>query len=398
MIVAMICVAGAEAQTSYCFSEGALPDGFLRVTDRMDYSDSRGFGWMPDQQNVFGVELPEGNYTVSIQFSSPEAAAAATVKAESRRLVLQSGGPAESKVRRVSVNLRRPEIEGGGTVRLHDREKYPESGSWDERLTLEFFPGTEGLEGIQIEPSEDIVMVYIAGDSTVTDQVFEPYCGWGQMLPRFFAPDVVVANHAESGRALYSFRYEKRLDKILSVIRPGDYLFIQFGHNDQKNKKEGAGPFTTYKADLEDYISKVREQGGIPVLVTPMERLRWKDGKLNETLTEFAEAVKRVGEEQGVPVIDLHAMSLLFYAALGEDDSATAFAVNNGKLDRTHHSNYGAYELARCIVESIKVQVPELRKYLRSDAGSFNPSQPDDPDLLCIPASAGPVGKKPEGS
>lgn len=405
---ALASVVCAETQTQqlFYFGSGALPDGYARVPAGKQYTEGTGYGWMTNQSNVFAVDLPEGNYTVSVAYESPKAAAATTVKAEARRLVLQKQEHAEGKVRQFTVNLRRPEIAGGGSVHLNDREKYPESGEWDTRLTLEFLPGCEGVEGVVIKAAPEAVTVYIAGDSTVATQRREPWCGWGQMLPRFFGPAVAVANHAESGRALFSFRSEKRLEKILSTIKTGDYLLIQFGHNDQKDKRDGAGPFTTYKKDLEDYIAKVRGKGAKPVLVTPMERRRWSGGKPGETLAEYAAAVKLVGHEQHVPVIDLHAMSVKLYGAMGEAGSTHAFVFYPAKSfpgqekelkDNTHHNAYGAYELARCVVEGIKANVTELAKYLRPDAGSFDPSYPDAPASLNIPASHAVGTEKPEG-
>src|SRR5205085_9144543 len=163
---------------------------------------------------------------------------------------------------------------------------------------------------VGIRPGKDGITVFRAGDSTVTDQPNEPYAGWGQMLPRFFGRGVAVSNQAESGLALYSFQRQKRLDKILSMMKKGDYLFIQFGHNDQKDKSAGAGPFTSYKANLKKFVEAARSKGGIPVLVTPMERRRWEGNELKPTLGDYAEAVRQVGADEKVPVIDLNAMSM----------------------------------------------------------------------------------------
>lgn len=411
LILGAVMISPACAETvsagMYYFGQGSVPNGYTRVTPPQDYSPDTGCGWLPGQSNRFAVELPEGNYDVSVTFESSEAAAAATVKAEARRLMLKTLEPADGNQRRFTVNIRRPEIGAEAVVRLNSREQDPLSASWDDLLTLEFLPGMEGVSAVTIDPAPEAVTVYIAGDSTVMDQRYEPWAGWGQFLPSFFKPGVAVANHAESGRALYSFRWENRLDKILSTIRPGDYLFIQFGHNDQKNQKEGAGPFTTYKADLEDYTAKAREKGARPVLVSPMERRRWSEGKPGETLADFAAAVRMAGREQDVPVIDLHTMSLKFYAAMGEEGSKRAFVHYPANTfpgqysdlkDDTHHNVYGAYELARCVAEGIREQVPDLAKYLRAEAGSFDPSRPDDPDQLDIPASLFIDAEEPEGN
>jgi hypothetical protein len=117
-------------------------------------------------------------------------------------------------------------------VVLNERERG--SLTWDEKLTLEFNGPRPCLETLELERIESVPTVFLAGDSTVTDQPREPSASWGQMLPRWFRPDVAIANHAESGETLKSFISGLRLAKVLSQIRRGDYLFIQFGHNDEK--------------------------------------------------------------------------------------------------------------------------------------------------------------------
>src|SRR5262249_17653070 len=156
----------------------------------------------------------------------------------------------------------------------------------------------------------------------------------------------------------------KRLDKILSTMKRGDYLFIQFGHNDQKDKRPGAGAFTTYKSNLVHFISAARGHGGIPVLVVPMER---KAGGTKETLGDFPAAVRQVAREESVPLIDLNAMSKVLYAALGQD-------LDKAFQDGTHHNNYGSYELARCVVEGMRANKLPLAEFLRKDVVPFAPN------------------------
>ncbi len=176
----------------------------------------------------------------------------------------------------------------------------------------------------------------------------------------------------------------------------GDYLFIQFGHNDQKDKRPGAGPFTSYKANLKRFVAAARGKGGIPVLVTPMERRFDQDGKPTPTLAQYAEAVRQVGAEEKVPVVDLNAMSLKLYTALGAEKSTKAFVhypantypgQDKPLQDNTHHNAYGGYELARCVVEGIKANAPALATHLAPDAGRFDPANPDPPEKVDIPAS-----------
>ena len=174
-------------------------------------------------------------------------------------------------------------------------------------------------------------------------------------------------------------------------------LRFEFGSGQGRADNTLVTPQTTYKTNLKRFVTAARGKGGIPVLVTPMERRRFdKGGEQGATLADYAEAVRQVGTEESVPVIDLNAMSLKFYAALGPEKSTKAFAhypantfpgQDKPLKDDTHHNNYGGYELARCVVEGIKANVPALAAHLAKDAGSFDPSNPDPPDKVDIPAS-----------
>lgn len=382
----------------------SLPDGNHSLLRSQVFRKDQEFGWLDPAARTFATTLPEGNYHVTFTFTSPEAAAKTWVKSEARRLMINPEPVSGRSTRSFAVNLRTPRIADDKEVRLR-RASDRFSPDWDQRLSLEFFQDTSELASIEIKPAPAVTTIYLAGDSTVTNQPEAPYAGWGQMLPAFFTPEVAIANHAESGRALFSFRGERRLEKILSTIRPGDYLFLQFGHNDQKDKREGAGPFTSYKRDLENYLEEIRKKKAHPILMTPMERRRWQGGQPRQTLTDYAAAVRQVGNEQGVPVLDLHAMSLKFYGALGPENSKKAFVhfpagtfpdQAQDLADDTHHSNYGAHQLARCLVREIREKIPDLARKLRRPDLSYDPSTPDDFDEVAIPTSPG-LGKKPEG-
>ena len=245
---------------------------------------------------------------------------------------------------------------------------------------------------VEVVPVEDAVTLYIVGDSTVTDQTREPWNSWGQMLPRFFGPGVAVANHAESGESLKSSLGARRLDKVFSTMKAGDYLFVQFGHNDQKERGAGVGAFTSYKADLERYVEGAKERGGLPVLVAPVNRKSFDaDGKVTNSLGDYPEAVRRVAREQAVPLIDLNAASKTLYEALGPAGAAKAF------VDGTHHNNYGSYELARCVVEGVRRGVPALAKHL-ADVPPFDPAKPDPVDSFKIPPSPARSNAAPDGN
>jgi lysophospholipase L1-like esterase len=295
------------------------------------------------------------------------------------------------ETRTFTVNVRTSQIQGGGEVKLKDREKTTEMWAWDEKLTIEFNGSRPAVCALEITRA-DVPTIFLLGDSTVCDQPREPYNSWGQMLTRFFNPGVAIANHAESGESLRSSLAVRRLDKVLSVMKPSDYLFIQYGHNDEKEKGEGVGAFTTYKTDLKRLVTEARKRGGIPVLVTPMHRRTFdNEGRITNSHGDYPDAVRQAAKEENVALIDLNSMSKLFYEALGPEKSAVAFKSGDG----THHSNYGSYELAKCIVEGIKANKLSIAKYLLKDVPPFDPHHPDPPERFRVLPSPLTTNVKP---
>lgn len=366
----------------------------FETSPRTPYDAAVGHGWEPGPGAQFSVRAPEGDYRVTLDLGGDKASET-TVKAEARRLMLESVrvGPGKTETRTIIVNVRRPDLAppppnapGGARVLLNPREEG--SYAWDDKLTLEFCGPAAAVRRIRIEPAT-VPTVFLAGDSTVTDQPFEPAAGWGQMLPRFFKPEISVANHAESGETLKSFLIERRLDKILSRIKPGDWLLIQFGHNDQKIQwpQTYAEAATTYRDYLRVYVGEALRRGATPVFVTSMHRHRFDAaGKVVDTLGDYPKAMRETARELSVPLIDLHAMSAALYEALGPKEAWKAF--NDGGKDLTHHNNYGAYQLARCVVEGVRASVPDLAAHLAGDQPPFDPSRPPSPDAFALPPSA----------
>lgn len=221
--------------------------------------------------------------------------------------------------------------------------------------------------------------VFLAGDSTVTDQPKDkyPYSGWGQLLPTLFTSDIAIDNHAISARSSKSFVDEGRLDKILESIQPNDYLLIQFGHNDQKEEVERrTEPYTTYKQYLQMYIDGARHKGAIPILITPPHRRFFKeDGTLEDRHGEYVPAMKQLAAEQGVPLIDLAQKSKQLFEQLGPEGSKKIFMMlepgefenyPNGKIDNTHFQEYGAIRLAELVTEGLKeLEIKPLIDYVK---------------------------------
>ena len=402
---------GLHAQ-KFDFGSEKPQAGHIRVLPTAFYDADRGYGFehgadlrahsdcvtSAHPPFYFSVKVPqEGNYRVTVTLGSKNHQSITTVKAELRRLMLQKVATMRGKfeTRSFLVNVRSMKIAGGGEVALKDREKTSEAWAWDDKLTLEFTNRKPAVHSIEIEKADDVPTIFIAGDSTSTDQALEPYNSWGQMLTRFFKPEIALANHGESGEFLRGYIAERRLEKLMSMIRSGDYLMIQMGHNDQKERGPGVGAFTTYAADLKRFIAEARQHGATPILITSMHRLNFDaDGKIVNTLGDYPEAVRQVGAEENVPVIDLNAMSKLFYEALGPKESPKAFAEG----DRTHHDNYGSYELARCIVEGIRQLNLPIAKYISDDVPRFDPAHPDPMSTFDVPAEPRTGPQRPYGN
>jgi lysophospholipase L1-like esterase len=374
--------------------------GFVAIAPDELYTDSLGYGLEPlgrsgENPFYFSVKLPEGNYNVKLTFGDESAATDTTVKAELRRLMLEDvhTEPGQFITRTITVNIRTPVISTGGRVILKKpREATLEAWAWDDRLTLEFNGAHPAPREVEIAPV-GVPTVFLLGDSTVCDQAAEPWNSWGQMLTRFFKPGVAVANHAESGETLRSSLHAHRLDKVLSLMKPGDYLFIQFGHNDMKERGPGVGAFTTYKTDLATFVDGAISKGGIPVLVTSMNRKSFDaSGHVVNTLGNYPEAVRQLAREKGVALIDLNAMSKTLYEALGPANIGKAF------VDGTHHDAYGSYEMAKCIVVGIQQNKLDLARFIVDEWQPFDPAHPDPIDSFHVPASLKTSTTKPLGN
>jgi lysophospholipase L1-like esterase len=401
IVLAWLCtVAGASvwSQTNhqFAFDTGQPQSGWIQVSATNFYSAEAGYGFEPGADLtgtdcltgktpfLFSVKVPEGNYAVSVRLNDRAGEVVTTVKAEQRRLALEK--VRTDGTRTFIVNVRTPRISDTQKVHLKvPRETTEETKEWDDKLTLEFDGVNPTIRTLVVTPT-NVPTVFIAGDSTVCDQPAEPWNSWGQMLPRFLKPDVAVANYAESGESVKSSLGAHRFDKIFSLMKPGDYLFVQFGHNDMKDKATNA--LAVYKANLEKIVARTRELGGTPVLVTSMER---KAGVTQDTLAGYPQTVRDVAQAEHCALVDLNAMSREFYQALGKD-------LDKAFVDGTHHDNYGSYELAKCVVTGIKLAGLPLAKSITDDFGDFNPSHPDSVATFDLPASPNVSTTKPPGN
>ncbi|KQM68150.1 rhamnogalacturonan acetylesterase [Sphingomonas sp. Leaf17] len=393
----------AEGQSRrFVFAGKPAPKDAVAVPAGRPYAD--GYGFEGGNPALFSVAVPPGNYRVTVTLGRDDIRTDTTIKAESRRLMLDRVVvPAGRTVMRSFVvnvrdaTLAPPPVNapGGTAVLLKPRERG--SFSWDDRLTLEMLGTAPGVTAITVEPVT-VPTVFLLGDSTVTDQPAEPAASWGQMLPVFFRPDVAVANHAESGETMKSFMTELRFAKVLETAKAGDWALIQFGHNDQKTQwpQTYAAAETTYRDYLRAWIAEFRRRGVTPVLVTSPERRMWTGSAIRPTLADYAAAVKTVGADLRVPVIDLNMASIRFYEALGPTRAPLAF--NDGGKDATHHDNYGAWVLARAVAAGMAAAKLPLAAHLRPDLAAFDAGRPPDPATFRLAPSVAHDSTRPDGN
>ncbi len=235
-------------------------------------------------------------------------------------------------------------------------------------LSLAVLTGFDTVLSAQGADANDRVRIALIGDSTVASYANPPkdrpdLTGWGQVFGEFFTDRVEVQNFALSGRSSKSFLREKRWQPVLDT-KP-DYVFIQFGHNDQPGKGDRTtDPEGDFRDNLRLYIRDARKIGAAPVLVTPVARRTFRDNKPVTTLQPWADAMFAVGKETKTPVIDLHSASFRVYEKLGDTGSAD-FSPSTD--DRTHFSRKGAREMAALVAAAIPNSVPQLKPLLNAD-------------------------------
>ena len=305
--------------------------------------------WAGERRRVplsFIVDVPrQGNYKVTIVIRTAEPLKDVMIFTGRRRLAYKGDIPGNTEfTHSMIVNV--CDIVPRGQTKIYS----------DTTIDITVLAEKPRISSLLVEEA-DCPVVYIAGDSTVTDQSADypyapgtSYSGWGQMLTAYMDEKIAVSNHAHSGLTTDSFRREGHYWVIEQYSRPGDYFFMQFGHNDQKLdelKAEGG-----YRANLVRYIKERRDKGVYPIIVTPIARNTWKgnDGTYNDLLEEYAKVCKDVGREMDVPVVDLHGRSMAFILERGLEASKPYFFPN----DYTHSNDYGAYYMAGQVAEEIR--------------------------------------------
>lgn len=231
------------------------------------------------------------------------------------------------------------------------------------------------------EPAPEL-QVFLIGDSTMADKPGTPQenpeRGWGQLLPTFFNEQVAVRNHAVNGRSSKSFLDEGRWEAVLRELRPGDYVFIQFGHNDQKvnDPKRYTNPWTGYRRNLERFIDETRARGAFPLVLSSIVRRKFNDeGTLLDTHGVYPFVARQVAAAKGVPFIDMQLLTEDLVVASGPEASKDIYLwvepgqypkAPEGKQDDTHLSLYGATTYAGLVAEALRALELPLARYLKN--------------------------------
>ena len=225
------------------------------------------------------------------------------------------------------------------------------------------------------------ITIFMIGNSTMADKPYangNPEKGWGQVFPLYFKEGIKIENHAVNGRSTKSFIDEGKWAAVLKKIKPGDYVIMEFGHNDEKKNdpKRYAAPRTDYRTNLIKFISETRSKGGTPVLATPIVRRRFdENGNFYDTHGEYPVVVRELAKEYNVPLLDLHKKTEQMLKEYGKELSKKLFlhispveykSLPEGRNDDTHLSPYGAFKVCDLAVEELRISLSELVKWLKN--------------------------------
>jgi lysophospholipase L1-like esterase len=244
---------------------------------------------------------------------------------------------------------------------------------------------TRPATATRAEPDQTGFTIFMIGDSTMADKPLippNPERGWGQMLPMYFKDGVRIENHAVNGRSTKSFIEEGRWKTVTNRLRPGDYVIIQFGHNDEKKNdpKRYTEPFGGFKTNLARFICESRAQGAIPILATPIARRKFDgNGALVDTHGDYVKAMREVAQEQQALLLEMNTRSIELLTQLGPDSSKRLFDwIPAGEFERhpkaltddTHFNAYGASRICDLAVGEIKSNVPQLAVSLKQHSAA----------------------------
>ena len=353
--------AASSSNWKFDFGSGSVQTGYTQVLPSTAYNSTTGYGFAstsgltsvsrgaPDALRgdyitsssafKFSANVPNGNYNVTVTTGDNTASSDTSIKSEVERIVAQNIRTTAGQFSQYSF-----------TVNIKDGV-----------LDLTFSGPAAKVNGIDIQATSTAITMFLAGDSTVCDQTTLPYAGWGQEFTSYLNAGVAVANYADSGETSASFWNGFYVPGIQPRIKANDYLFIQFGHNDEKS-------LTTdqYKSWLQKYVDDAKAHGAKPVLVTPLERIVFSGSTLTWSHGAFPDAMKQVASANGVPCIDLTTKSHNLWQSIGSS-AVTAYFVSG---DKTHTNSSGALLAAGLVRDGIReLNLSPLASYLISSSG-----------------------------
>jgi lysophospholipase L1-like esterase len=227
--------------------------------------------------------------------------------------------------------------------------------------------------------NEKKIRIFLAGDSTMCEypQSRTPLTGWGMPFAGFFDSSVRIENKARGGRSTRTFISEGRWKELVDQVSEGDFVMIQFGHNDEAKEEKYKDRYTSvqdYTTNLELFVKETRAHKGLPILVTPVSRLRFgKDGRQEETHAAYTSAMLETGKRLSVPVINLDSLSIDLYNHMGEKNAPLLFMqlapgedphYPDGQKDNTHFNEYGARKMASLVWTSFLKWYPDMKMHL----------------------------------
>lgn len=326
------------------FGSGAVQSGYIQVLPTTAYNPGTGYGFVntaltsvdrgaPDSLRgdyiasprpfTFYANVTPGNYDVTVITGDNAGTSNTSIKSEGERIITQQIAIPSGQFSTYTV-----------TVRVKS----------DGVLDLTFYGSAPKVCSIEIAQATTAITLFIAGDSTVTDQTDTVYAGWGQMYTSFLEQGVAVGNYADSGESSTSFWTPFYDQNIQPALQAGDYLFIQFGHNDEK-----ALTLAQYYAGLKRYVDDAKAKGAKPVLITPVERNIWSGGVLTHSHGDFPATMKQLGIDTDTPCIDLTTSSYNLWSSLGQTVATTYFYPG----DHTHPNQAGAMKIAGLVRDGV---------------------------------------------
>lgn len=359
-----------------------VAEGYTQITSESKYDVEKGYGFVSTEGLSDGGQDTLGDYVTS---SNGDFTFDIAVPDGDYEVKITNGGDTDTE-----INLY---INGGERVRLYSikAEKYADAVQRvvpkDGKISIQFKGKDIKTSAVEVKQLANRTekgekpTIYIAGDSTA--QTYNPngtypQTGWGQVLADYFTDNVVIENRSMAGRSSKSYNNDGRLDNILTEIKPGDYLLIQFGHNDGSSKPERYISLDDFKKLIGDkYIGETVKRGAIPVVLTPTPHFSPDEsGKFAPTIIDYANAAKEIAEETNTAFIDAQAMIAERWNELGVDKVKKCYFINEqgesvaypeGTDDHTHFKEAGAREVAQIVAEGIAKTIPELKAYAYTD-------------------------------